>query len=70
MLLADVPTFLLGPDISEQLFLVQELSSALPRPRLTPMQGRSSGHSGVFSAPQWFQIVALVQVSSYVTDGS
>lgn len=60
----DVPTFLLGPDISEQLFLMQtELHFRL-------VQGRSSGHSGVFNALQWLQIVALAQVPSYVTDGS
>lgn len=34
------------------------------------VQGRSSGHGGVFNALQWLQIVVLVQVSSYVTDGS
>lgn len=53
--------------ISEQLFLVQELSSASAPVRCG---GCSSGHSGVFSALQWRQIVALVQGSSYVTDGS
>lgn len=60
----DVPAFLSGPDISEQLFLVQGLSSA------STQYWDSSGHSGVFSALQWLQIVALVQVSSYVTNGS
>lgn len=35
-----------------------------------PVQGHSSGHSRVSSAAQCLQIVALMQVPSYVTDGS